>query len=84
MKYEQARYQENPEKNENSEMQKEYQKRRYQDKKKRCDNSDNFFQQVKQGPQYICTIAVEASIKAVLNCLSMKNITFSLQSCITK
>ena len=50
MKYEQARYQENPEKNENSEMQKEYQKRRYQDKKKRCDNSDNFFQQVKQGP----------------------------------
>ena len=44
----------------------------------------NFLQQLKQGPFIIFSLyTFEACIKALLNCLSMENITFSLQTTCT-
>ena len=47
--YQKRRYQENPE------IHNKYRKERYQEKK-RLRNIENFLQQIKQGPYYICTV----------------------------
>ena len=54
--YKKCKYQENAEHKKNKKIR--YQK--CQEKKKSCDKVENFLQQVKQGPYYICTICHES------------------------
>ena len=46
-------------------------------KTKKSDKVDNFVEQVKQGPYYLCK-----TLNPVSNYLSKKNIMFSQQSCV--
>ena len=71
IRYSKMRFQENPE------ILTEYQKR---DTKK--SGIQNFLQQAKQGP--FAEYAIKACINAVVDYLSMKNIIFCIQNCITQ
>ena len=84
MKYQKARYQENPEIEINyqqrryqeiPELHKKYQKPRYL----KCDEDENFLQQVKQGPYEFAQHVIEASIKAVSDYLTIKKYILTVE-----